>query len=322
MYKSFLNKVIKYNENLKLLNIKRYASNSSLVNNIAEIRKHYDVVIIGGGHNGLVAANYLAKFSKKKLKICVLEQRHVLGGAAVTEELYPEFKFSRASYLLSLFRPTILKELDLMRHGTLRFYTRNPSSYTPLVESDRQYQKATSLTLSPEKSFNKSQISKFSKEDAKNFEKYEDWLTEICTLLEPFIDNPCFDSKKLDQRNLFKRLNYARSYISSIKTAKSFIRNYQDIYRLFTESAANILNDWFESDVLKATLATDSVIGAMLSPYSAGSAYVLLHHMIGSVDGRKGVWAYVEGGMGSISNTLAINAKQQGVDLFTSQKVK
>jgi phytoene dehydrogenase-like protein len=321
MYKSFFKNPLKNSEKFQLLCMRHYVSNSQLVNDIAKIKKRYDVIIIGAGHNGLVAANYLAKFSKKKLKICLLEQRHLLGGAAVTEELYPGFKFSRASYLLSLFRPTILKELDLMRHGILKFYTRNPSSYTPLLESDPQYKKARSLTLSSDLAYNKSQILKFSKEDAKNYGNYEDWLNEICSLLEPFIDNPCFDPKQLDRKNLLKKINYARSYISSIKTAKSFINNYKDIYRLFTESAANILDDWFESDVLKATLATDSVIGAMLSPYSNGSAYVLLHHMIGSVDGRKGVWAYVEGGMGSISKTLALNAKQQDVDMFTSQKV-
>lgn len=99
------------------------------------------MVIVGGGHNGLVAANYLAKFSKKKLSICLLEKRHVLGGAAVTEELTPGFKFSRASYLMSLFRPIIIQDLDLMRHGMLKFYTRNPSSYTPLAQNDPQYDK-------------------------------------------------------------------------------------------------------------------------------------------------------------------------------------
>ncbi len=130
----------------------------------SKLKSKYDVVIIGAGHNGLVAANYLAKYSQKKLKICVLERRHVIGGAAVTEEIVPGFKFSRASYLLSLFRPVILKDLNLMRHGMLKFYLRNPSSYTPLLESDPQWRKdRTSLTLSSDSKFNAEQIAKFSK---------------------------------------------------------------------------------------------------------------------------------------------------------------
>ncbi len=130
----------------------------------SKLKSKYDVVIIGAGHNGLVAANYLAKYSKKKLKICLLERRHVVGGAAVTEEIVPGFKFSRASYLLSLFRPVILKDLDLMRHGMLKFYLRNPSSYTPLLSTDPQWEKnRTSLTLSSDSRFNAQQIAKFSK---------------------------------------------------------------------------------------------------------------------------------------------------------------
>lgn len=129
----------------------------------SKLKSKYDVVIIGAGHNGLVAANYLAKFSKKKLKICLLERRHVVGGAAITEEIVPGFKFSRASYLLSLFRPVIMQDLDLMRHGMLKFHLRNPSSYTPLLDTDPQWRKdRTSLTLSSDHIFNRQQISKFS----------------------------------------------------------------------------------------------------------------------------------------------------------------
>ncbi|CAF0707112.1 unnamed protein product [Brachionus calyciflorus] len=303
---------------------KNYRFLSTKFNDINEIKTKYDVIIIGGGHNGLVAANYLAKYSPKPLKICLLEQRDVIGGAAVTEEIIPGFKFSRASYLLSLLRPLIIQDLDLMRHGLLKFYTRNPSSYTPLLETDPQYSKnRTSLTLSGDSKFNYEQISKFSKNDARNFEIYENWLNTICDVLEKFMDKPPPNLENLKNSNLISKLLYLKEYIPDIKTAKFFANNYEDLFRLFTEPAAHLLNEWFESDVLKATLATDSVIGAYLSPYSEGSAYVLLHHIIGGIDGKKGVWAYVEGGMGSISNCLAQNTKTFGdqIEIHLSQEV-
>lgn len=265
----------------------RYLANK--FNDIKNIKPKYDVIIIGGGHNGLVAANYLAKFSSKPIKICVLEQRDVIGGAAVTEEIIPGFKFSRASYLLSLFRPVIIQDLDLMRHGMLKFYTRDPSSYTPILESDPQYsKKRTSLTLSADSKFNYGEISKFSIKDAKNYELYENWLNAICGVLESYMDKPPPNLESFKNSNIFAKLKYLKNYIPDLKTAKFFADNYEDLFRLFTEPAGNLLNEWFESDVLKATLATDSVIGAFLSPYSEGSAYVLLHHIIGGIDGKKG----------------------------------
>jgi phytoene dehydrogenase-like protein len=258
----------------------------------AKMKTKYDAVIVGAGHNGLVAANYLAKFSgKRDLKVCVLESRDVLGGAAVTEELVPGFKFSRASYLLSLFRPVILKDLDLMRHGMLKFYTRDPSSYTPLHETDPQYTaKSRSLTLSASAEFNRAEISKFSTRDAQRYEEYEAWLGRICDVLERFMDTaPPSLAVLKSKRTLISKLNYLRQYVADFESARFLANNYEDIYRLFSDPASNILNEWFESDVLKATLATDSVIGAMLAPSSPGSAYVLLHHIIGGIDGKKGM---------------------------------
>ena len=308
-----------------ILASKQASTSCEYASDINKIKSKYDVVIIGAGHNGLVAANYLAKFSKKKLSICVIENRDVIGGAAVTEEIVPGFKFSRASYLLSLFRPVILNDLDLMRHGMLKFYKRDPSSYTPILETDPQFKLSRSLTLSADSKFNHAQIGKFSKKDAQNYEKYENWLFDICSVLENYMDMAPPDAKIIKQKgNLLNKIKYLRSYVKDFKTAKFFAHNYEDIYRLFAEPASYLLDEWFESDVLKATLATDSVIGAMLSPYSEGSAYVLLHHIIGGIDGQKGVWAYVEGGMGSISNCLAKNAKSFGdqIEIFLSQRVE
>lgn len=266
------------------------STSASYITDNNKLKSKYDVVIIGAGHNGLVAANYLAKFSNQKLKICLLERRHCIGGAAVTEEIVPGFKFSRASYLLSLFRPIILKDLNLMRHGMLKFYLRNPSSYTPLLDSDPQWRTdRTSLTLSSDAKFNAEQIAKFSTKDAEKFEKYENWLSDICEGLEVYMDKapPNLHTFK-KQKNILQKIKYMKDYVSDMKTVKFFGKNYEDIYRLMTEPASNLLDEWFESDVLKGTLATDSVIGANLSPYSVGSAYVLLHHVIGGVDGKKG----------------------------------
>ena len=269
-----------------------YSASSPFITDKNKLKSKYDVVIIGAGHNGLVAANYLAKYSKKKLKICIIEKRDVIGGAAVTQEIFPGFKFSRASYLLSLFRPTIFKDLDLMRHGILKFYFRNPSSYTPLLETDPQYTKnARSLTLSADPAFNREQIGKFSKKDALNYDKYEHWLNNICNALDQYLDMPAPDLTILkEKKSIFKKLKYLKKYVSDIEKAAFIAHNFTDIYRLFAEPASHLLDEWFESDVLKATLATDSVIGAMLSPYSEGSAYVLLHHVIGGVDNRKGLF--------------------------------
>jgi phytoene dehydrogenase-like protein len=264
----------------------------AFISNPDKLKSKYDVVIIGAGHNGLIAANYLAKMSKNKLKICVLERRHVIGGAAVTEEIVPGFKFSRASYLLSLFRPIIIEELGLMRHGTLKFHTRDPSGYTPVLETDPQYSSlCRSLTLGPHANKNYEQIAKFSKKDAHKFEQYENRLNELCSVLERFLDNPPPNLSILKEKGKYlQKLMLLRNYLSDIYAVNFFAKHHDEIYRLFTAPAAHILDEWFESDVLKATIATDSVIGAMLSPYSEGSAYVLLHHIIGGIDGQKGVW--------------------------------
>ncbi len=217
-----------------------------------------------------------------------------IGGAAVTEEIIPGFKFSRASYLLSLFRPIIFKDLDLMRHGLLKFYTRNPSGYTPILESDPQYTPQTrSLTLGPNAKFNYEQISKFSRKDASKYESYENWLNGIVDILEPYLDESPPDLSTFARRGEYlKKLKLLKTYVKDMKTVRFLAKNHVDIYRLFTAPAADFLNEWFESDVLKATLATDSVIGALLSPYSSGSAYVLLHHIIGGIDNQKG-WFFV-----------------------------
>lgn len=250
----------------------------------------YDAIIIGGGHNGLVCSNYLGKQNKKTL---VLEKRDVIGGAAASEELVPGYKFSRFSYVLALLRKVVIDEIFPKNwKDDLRLYKRDPASFTPTKEKNKY------LLLGGSEEFNHKEISKFSKKDAENFKEYEDKLNEIVGMISPFIDN----EPSLKLRGL------AGAYFSARKSVKSSM---PELYQMMTAPASTILDQYFESDILKGTLASDAVIGANQSPYSANSSYVLIHHVMGEVL-EKGVWAYVEGGMGTLSNYVAYLAEQRG----------
>lgn len=272
-----------------------------------------DVIIIGGGHNGLVSAAYLAK---QGLDVLLLERRHTLGGAAVTEEMVPGFKFSRASYLAGLLRPHIIKDLELEKYG-FKYLPRNPSSFTP-TKLDSEF-KGKYLILGENEEENWKSIAQFSKKDADQFPKYEAFLGRVREVIQPLLDNPPF---QIGNGTFFETLR-------TIKKASNFIelawRNKEVLvpfYELFTGPAKQILDRWFESEILKTTLATDAVIGALISPRQNGSAYVLLHHVMGEAAGKKGVWAYVQGGMGAISNAIAQSAQSKGAELITNATVK
>lgn len=248
------------------------------------MKKAYDVIIIGAGHNGLVTSAYLAR---QGLRVLVCEKRSIVGGAACTEEIIKGFKFSRASYLLSLFRPKIIDDLKLREYG-LKYYFRDPCSYTPIKNPQNSHQRSLLLS-STDQQFNQKQISNFSKKDAENFHLYEQWLTNICRAMDQLIYSPPPDLKQMkDKTNRYERL---RAYNYSLKIFYNLFRQlgFQgslDLYQLLTSSAGKILNKWFESDIVKATLATDGLIGAMLGPYDSGTGYILLHHVMGGLDGR------------------------------------
>eukprot|EP00898_Chlorokybus_atmophyticus_P006675 jgi/Chlat1/7008/Chrsp56S06691 len=252
------------------------------------LAREWDAVVIGGGHNGLVAAAYLARAGRS---VAVLERRHVLGGAAVTEELLPGFKYSRCSYLQSLLRPSIIRDLNLKEHG-LRLLPRNPSSFTPLLDG-------RSLLMGPDPQLNYDEIAKFSAADAQNFPKYEAQLERIVACLEPLLDQlPPDPSPRAKASTLRMRLQEA---VDRAMTVSGLVRRAAALHdgdltamvQLLLSPAARVLDKWFESDVLKATLATDAVIGAMVSPNTPGSGYVLLHHVMGETNGHRGVWSYV-----------------------------
>ena len=240
--------------------------------------KKYDAVIIGGGHNGLVCANYLAK---EDMKVLVLERRHLVGGAAISEEVYPGYVFSRASYLLSLFRNVIIDEIFPSNwRDDLVLYKREFPSFTPT--RDGKY-----LMLGGGHDFDHKEISKFSKKDADKMSEYTSKLEEIVDMINPMIDTA-------PPKSIPEWLKLAWK----LKMPKN--QSLTDVYQMMLAPCATVLDQYFESDVLKATLASDGVIGAMGSPYSQGSSYILMHHVMGEIDG-KNMWYYVKGGMGAVS---------------------
>ncbi|KZV19023.1 pyridine nucleotide-disulfide oxidoreductase domain-containing protein 2 [Dorcoceras hygrometricum] len=266
--------------------------------------KKWDAIVIGGGHNGLTAAAYLARSG---LSVAVLERRRIIGGAAVTEELIPGFKFSRCSYLQSLLRPSVIKELELARHG-LKFLKRNPASFTPCL--DGRY-----LLLGPDKELNHSEISKFSKRDAEAYPRFLDPLLDSSppeTLAEVSSFNARMENK------LEKSVFWAHCLRRALAMGQQELLDFMD---LLLSPASKVLNNWFETDVLKATLGTDAVIGTTGNVNSPGSGYVLLHHVMGQTDGDRGIWSYVEGGMGSVSLAISRAAREAGATIITEAEV-
>jgi len=263
----------------------------------------YDLVVIGGGHNGLVTAAYVARAG---VKVLVLERREVLGGACVTEELWPGFKVSTAAYVNSLLRPEIIRDLDLKRHG-FKMLPRNPSSFTPFPDG-------RSLMLGPNKAMTHKEISKFSAKDAAALPKYEQMLERVAAFIEPTLTQTPPNPWSFRPGNLMQLAKLGLGFAKLGTDGQKAIE-------ILTGAATPILDRWFESEQLKVTLATDAIIGAMASPSMPGTAYVLFHHVMGECDGIRGVWGYVRGGMGGISHALASAAREAGAEIRSSAEV-
>jgi phytoene dehydrogenase-like protein len=268
----------------------------------------YDCIVIGAGHNGVVAAFYLARAG---WKVLVLERRHLVGGAAVTEELWPGYKVSTASYVVSLLLPEIEHDMRLGEFG-YRVLPRNPSSFTPL--EDGRY-----LLLGPDREANRREIAKFSAHDAEAFPRYEALLERIAECMEPTLSAVPPDLLPLpkDWRKvgLGKKLRDLQRGYTLYSALKKLGNDIPQAIEILTGAARPILDRWFESDVLKATLATDAVIGTFQPISAPGTAYVLLHHVMGMAGGARGVWGYVEGGMGALTQAMARSAQAVGVDI-------
>ena len=265
--------------------------------------QQYDAIVIGGGHNGLVNAAYLAKAGKKVL---VLERRHVLGGAAVTEEIVPGFLFSECSYVVSLLRPEIIRELDLPRHG-LEILPLD-GTFSPMPSGDylwRVNDHAKSVR----------DIRRHSRIDAEAYDEFSKMMTPMCRFVKPLLSMVPPDPTTLNPKDL-KQLHFLLQRFRELSSDERYT-----LVQLMTMSSADFLDQWFETDALKATMSASGIIGTFLGIRSPGTAYVLLHHYMGEIDGAFRSWGFSRGGTGAISNAIADAAREAGVEIRTKAPV-
>jgi phytoene dehydrogenase-like protein len=263
----------------------------------------YDVIVIGGGHNGLVNAAYLARAGKKVL---VLERRYVLGGAACTEEIFPGFKFSVCSYVVSLLRPEIIRDLDLPRHG-LEILPLD-GTFTPMPNGDHLWRVNDHGKTHRE-------IARHSKLDAEAYDEFGKSMQAMCRFVKPILSMVPPDPATLNPKELMKLLFLGRRFQGLTSEDK-----YNQV-QLMTMSAIDFLDQWFETDVLKATMSASGIIGTFLGVRSPGTAYVLLHHYMGEIDGAFRSWGFARGGTGAISNAIADAAREAGVEIRTQAAI-
>ncbi|MEJ1962394.1 MAG: NAD(P)/FAD-dependent oxidoreductase [Gammaproteobacteria bacterium] len=269
--------------------------------------KTSDALIIGGGHNGLVCASYLAATG---LSVQVLERRHVAGGAAVTEEFHPGFRNSVASYTVSLLNPRVIRDLELARHG-LRVVERRLSNFLPT--SDGRY-------LVTGGGRTKAEVAKFSARDAERLDDYGANLDAIADLLRDLVlQTPPNVVEGSWRTALPELLNAARL---GGRLRKLDMQRRRELLALFSTSAGDYLDGWFESAPIKAVYGFDGIVGNYASPYTPGSAYVLLHHVFGEVNGKKGAWGHAIGGMGAITQAMARCAESRGVQIHLNSPVR
>jgi len=262
-----------------------------------------DVIVIGGGHNGLVCAAYLARAGRRVL---VLERRERIGGAAVTEEVFPGFRFSMFSYVVSLLRPEIVRDLELARHGL--HILPLESTLTPLPNGDY-------LAQWNDHDQNHRELARHSLRDAEAYDEFGRLMHEMARAVKPFLGMPAPDPASLAPADLIGVAKLLR-YFRSLGREK-----YHALWKLLTMSSADYLDEWFETEALKATKSASGIIGTMLGPRSPGTAYVLLHHYMGEIDGVFRAWGFAKGGNGSVSAAIAGAARAAGVAIRTGAPV-
>ncbi len=265
--------------------------------------KRYEAIVIGGGHNGLVNGAYLAKGG---LKTLILERRHLVGGAAITEELYPGFNFTTFSYALSLIRPDIIHDLDLVRHGLMVLHM--PTTFAPMDNGDY-------LNLGADHDANYHEIARHSKADAEAYDDYKTMLYKVCQAVKPLFDRipPNLFSEEPEE---VARLASVGKHLRSVEP-----KTLHMLTRFLTGSSADILDDYFESDIVKGLLSSSSIIGSKVGPRSQGSGLVLLFHKMGEVDGAFGDWGFHKGGNGGFTQVLARAAEAYGADIMKNAGV-
>src|SRR6267142_4652798 len=271
---------------------------------VIRMGQHYDAIVIGGGHNGLTNAAYLAKAGKKVL---VLERRHVLGGAAVTEEIIPGFRFSVCSYVVSLLRPEIIRELDLPRHG-LEILPLD-GTFTPMPSGDYLWRMSDHARTRRE-------IYRHSPLDAEAYDEYSKAMADMARFVKPILSMVPPDPLSFDVPGFSRLFAMGRRFQRLSRTAQ------HNILQLMTMSAVDLLDQWFETDVLKATMSASGIIGTFLGVRSPGTAYVLLHHYMGEIDGVFRSWGFSRGGTGAISMAIAAAAQEAGVEVRTAASIE
>ena len=265
--------------------------------------RSYDAIVIGGGHNGLVNAAYLARGGRRVL---VLEKREVVGGAAVTEEVYPGFKFSVYSYVVSLLRPEIIRDLDLPGHGL--HILPLESTLTPMLNGDY-------LAAWSDHDQTRRELCRHSPRDAEAYDVYGRLMHHMAQAVRPILGMVPPDPTSLSPGDLLGLLRLG-GHFRSLGAEK-----FHALHKLMTMSAADFLDEWFETDVLKATKSASGIIGTFLGPRSPGTAYVLLHHYMGEIDGVFRAWGFAKGGTGSVSEAIAAAARRFGAEIRTDAAV-
>ena len=265
--------------------------------------KKHDVVIIGGGHNGLVCAAYLARAGKE---VIVLERRDRVGGAALSEEVFPGFRFSVFSYVVSLLRPEIIRELELPRHGL--HILPLESTLTPLPNGDY-------LAQWNDHDRNRRELARHSVRDAEAYDEFGVELHQMARLIKPILGLAPPDPASMRPRELLELARLGRYFRKLSK------KQFNSLWKLLTMSSADYLDTWFEGEALKATKSASGIIGTMLGPRSPGTAYVLLHHYMGELDGVFRAWGFAKGGNGSVSAAIASAARAFGAQIRTNAPV-
>jgi phytoene dehydrogenase-like protein len=263
----------------------------------------YDAIVVGGGHNGLVCAAYLARAGRRVL---VLERREIVGGAAITEEIFPGFRFSVFSYVVSLLRPEIIRDLDLPRHGL--HILPLESTVTPLPNGDY-------LAQWGDHDQNRRELARHSLRDAEAYDDFGRLMYQMARAVKPFIGMTPPDPASLAPSDLIGMARVAKALRGLGR------ERFHALHKLLTMSSADYLDEWFETGALKATKSASGIIGTFLGPRSPGTAYVLLHHYMGEIDGVFRAWGFAKGGNGSVSAAIASAAREHGAEIRTNASV-